>query len=65
MVQLTGECGNIATHSLKHISPTHIIFTELYKPFRMALMCGLLPLAAQGMSQRQCNSKHSANIYVI
>ena len=51
------QCSN----SLKHILPTHIIFTEHYKPFRMAIMCGLLLLANRGMSQRQCNSKCSAN----
>ena len=32
----------------------------LKKLFRMALMCGLLLLANQGMSRRQCNSKCSA-----
>ena len=61
MAQLTGESGYIATHSLKHILPTHIIFTMLYKPFRMALMCGLLCLANQIMSRGQCKSKCSAN----
>ena len=44
IVQLTGESGNVATHSLKHDLPTHIIFTERYEPFRMALMCSLLLL---------------------
>ena len=60
-VQLTGESGNVAPHSLKHVLPTHIIFTERYNPFRMALMCGILLLANQGMSRRQYNSKCSAN----
>ena len=61
MLQLTGEAGNVATHSLKHVLPTNSIFTERYNLFRMALMCGVLLLANQGMSRRQCNSKCSAN----
>ena len=34
MEQLTGESGNIATHSLRHILPTHIIFIERQKTFQ-------------------------------
>ena len=30
MVQLIGKSGNVATQSLKHILPTHIIFTVRY-----------------------------------
>ena len=61
MVQLTGESSNVATHSLKHVLSTHIIFTERYTSFGMALMWGLLLLANQGMSRRQYNSKCGAN----
>ena len=33
-MQLTGESGNVATHSLKHSLPTHIIFKGFYKKFQ-------------------------------
>ena len=58
------QCSNSPTETYL---PTHIIFTERYKPFRMAMVlnCGLLLLANLGMSQRQCNSKPGANISVI
>ena len=61
MVQLTGKSGKVATHSLKHILPTHIIFTVRYKLFKIALMCGLWLLANQDISRYQCNSKRSDN----
>ena len=34
IIQLTGESGNVANHSLKHSLPTHIIFTGRYKTFQ-------------------------------
>ena len=34
IIQQTGESGNVATHSLKHSLPTHIIFTGHYKTFQ-------------------------------
>ena len=34
MIQLTGEPGNVATWSLKHILPTDTIFTGRYDLFQ-------------------------------
>ena len=61
MIQLTGEPGNVATWSLKHILPTHTIFTGRYNLFKMFLMYGLLLMVNQDISWHQCNSKRSAS----
>ena len=61
MIQLTGESGNAENHSLKHILPNHIIFTERYKLFKMVLMYGLLLPVNQDISWHQYINKRSAN----
>ena len=61
MIQLTGESGNAENHSPKHILPTHIIFTERYKLFKMVLMYGLLLPVNQDISWHQYINKRSAN----